>query len=90
MEETISWLSEMEPKKRCLTISRVNFREISRKVEKLGGIAKLDKNSWLAGEIVAGFEFLKERMKNLRISKDDLDQNGIDFKLFRSYYFAAL
>lgn len=90
MKDTISWLSGMSPKKRCLTICRVNFREINRKIEKLGGIAKLDNNSWLAGEIIASFDFLKERMKNLRISKDELTQNGIDFKLFRSYYFAAL
>lgn len=90
MQETVLWLSKMEPKKRALTISRVDFWEIKRKIEKLGGIDHFDKNSWLAGEIIASFEFLKERMKNLRISKDELTQNGIDFKLFRSYYFAAL
>ena len=90
MKDTISWLAEKTPAERCCTIIRVRLNDISRQIEKLGGENCLDKNSWLAGEIIANFEFLKERMKDLRISKEVLSANGIDFKKFRTYYFAAL
>lgn len=90
MKETQSLINpwaNLSPTERICKVMRYNFAEYSAKAEKAGGT--VEKNSWLAGQIVASFEYLKERMKELRISKETLRENGVDFDAFKKLYFSV-
>lgn len=91
MKQTQSLINpwaNLSPTERICKVMRYNFAEYSAKAEKAGGT--VEKNSWLAGQIIASFEYLKERMKELRISKETLAENGINFDSFRKLYFSVL
>lgn len=79
--------ANLSPTERICKIMKLHLVEFQTKAEKAGGT--VEKNSWLAGEIVASFEYLKERMKDLRISKETLRENGVDFDAFKKLYFSV-
>lgn len=90
MKQTQSLISPWEnipAEIRICKIMKLNLVEYQTKAEKAGGI--VEKDSWLAGQIVASFEYLKERMKDLRISKETLRENGVDFDAFKKLYFSV-
>lgn len=77
--------ARLSPVERICRISRMNLEEFLRIKNKRG----ITKDSWTAGEIVASFEYLKERMKELRISKETLMEYGCDFNAYRELYFSV-
>ena len=75
----------MTPKERICRISRLNLAEF---IEESKG-KPIDKDSWLAGKIVASFEYLRERMTELKLSRDEMLRYGLDFSEFRKLYFSV-
>lgn len=75
----------MSPVQRICRISALNLEEFLQIKEKRG----ISKDSWTAGEVVASFEYLKERMKELKISKETLKSYGCDFDAFKNLYFSV-
>ena len=76
---------QMTPEERICTIARLNLDNfISESKGK-----DIAKDSWLAGKIVASFEYLRERANELRLSKEMMLQYGLDFGAFRKLYFSV-
>ncbi len=76
----------MSPVERICKISKINLEDFLEIKEKRG----ITKDSWTAGEIVASFEYLKLRMKELRISKETLKKYGCDFDAYKELYFSVV
>lgn len=75
----------MTPKERICRISTLNLAEY---LQESNG-KEIAKDSWLAGKIVASFEYLRERMSELSLSREEMQSYGLDFNAFRKLYFSV-
>lgn len=76
---------QMTPEERICKIASLDLAEFI--AESKGN--EIAKDSWLAGKIVASFEYLRERASELRLSKEMMLQYGLDFAAFRKLYFSV-
>lgn len=75
----------MPPVQRICKIMALNLQEFLR-IEKERGISRY---SWTAGEIIASYEYLRERMQELRFDKKEFKKYGLDYAELRRLYFAV-
>ncbi len=72
------------PEQRLAKIAALDLEEFIRVKNKRG------LSEWNKGEIQAGFEYLKERMKELKLSKQKLMELGCDFEAYKNLYFSVV
>ena len=71
------------PEIRIAKIAALVLEEFQRIISKRG------MSEWTAGEIIAGFQYLKLRMKELNLSKQKLMELGCDYEAYKNLYFSA-
>lgn len=77
--------ADMNPVQRICRIIALDLEEFLR-IEKERGISR---DSWTAGEIIASYEYLRERMQQLRFTKKELKQYGCNYSELRRLYFSV-
>ena len=76
---------QMTPEERICKIARLDLAEFIS--ESKGN--EIAKDSWLAGEIVASFEYLRERANELRLSKEMMLQyftEDINHQILKNFW----
>lgn len=79
----VEYYHSMDKVRRAVTLSKVDFMFYQETLDKKGF------SEDICLDIVSGYETLRERMSELRISKDDMMKYRLDFKKVREMYFSA-
>ena len=79
----VEYYRSMDKVRRAVTLSKVDFMTFQDTLDKKGF------SEDICLDIVSGYETLRERMSELRISKDDMMKYRLDFKKVREMYFSA-
>lgn len=83
--ETLLSIPEVE---RACKFARFDFEELQRKLSH--GFADAEQKENFLFEREHWFMHLKNKMKDLRISKETLQSFGLDFKAAKSFYYQAI
>lgn len=83
--ETLLAIPKVE---RVCKFARFDFEELQRKLSR--GFADAEQKENFLFEREHWFMCLKEKMKDLRISKETLQSFGLDFKAAKSFYYQAI
>ena len=83
--ETLLSIPEVE---RACKFARFDFDELKRKLSR--GFADAEQKENFLFEREHWFMRLKDKMKDLRISKETLQSFGLDFKAAKSFYYQAI
>ena len=79
----VEYYHSMDKIQRAITLSKVDFATYKETIDKKG--FSLD----ICHEIISGYNLLRERMANLRISKEEMKKYRLDFSEVRKMYFSA-
>lgn len=79
----VEYYHSMDKIQRAITLSKVDFATYKETIDKKG--LSLD----ICHEIISGYNLLRERMANLRISKEEMKKYRLDFSEVRKMYFSA-
>ena len=79
----VEYYHSMDKVRRAVTLSKVDFMFYQETLDKKGF------SEDICLDIVSGYETLRERMSELRISKDEMMKYRLDFKKVREIYFSA-
>ena len=79
----VEYYHSMDKIQRAITLSKVDFMTLEETLKKKGY------NNDICYEIISSYDLLRERMSNLRISKDEMKKYRLDFSEVRKMYFSA-
>lgn len=79
----VEYYHSMNKIQRAITLSKVDFMTLEETLKKKGY------NNDICYEIISSYDLLRERMSNLRISKEEMKKYRLDFSEVRKMYFSA-
>ena len=79
----VEYYHSMDKIQRAITLSKVDFMTLEETLKKKGY------NNDICYEIISSYDLLRERMANLRISKEEMKKYRLDFSEVRKMYFSA-
>ena len=79
----VEYYHSMDKIQRAITLSKVDFMTLEETLKKKGY------NNDICYEIISSYDLLRERMSNLRISKEEMKKYRLDFSEVRKMYFSA-
>lgn len=79
----VEYYHSMNKIQRAITLSKVDFMTLEETLKKKGY------NNDICHEIISSYDLLRERMANLRISKEEMKKYRLDFSEVRKMYFSA-
>ena len=79
----VEYYHSMDKIQRAITLSKVDFMTLDETLKKKGY------NNDICYEIISSYDLLRERMSNLRISKEEMKKYRLDFSEVRKMYFSA-
>ena len=79
----VEYYHSMDKIQRAITLSKVDFMTLEETLKKKGY------NKDICYEIISSYDLLRERMSNLRISKEEMKKYRLDFSEVRKMYFSA-